>query len=152
MLSRGWVAFVHGGAAVSIATRDAMFRPDFTRGWGPQVSEDGRELVVCVTASPGSASRSNLEENGAVAIGFSPPTAARALQIKGSVSELREPARAQLERAERHLEAFVAETGTLGFPPELARRLYSPADLLSVTLSIDEVFDQTPGPGAGRRL
>jgi hypothetical protein len=35
----------------------------------------------------GSASRANLEQNGVIAIGFSPPTIARALQVKGSVVE-----------------------------------------------------------------
>lgn len=71
---------------------------------------------------------------------------------EGTVVELREPDRAQLERAERHLEAFTAEARRLGYPPDLVGRLYGPADLLAVTLSIEEVFDQTPGPSAGKRL
>lgn len=151
-LSRELIAFVHGGVAVSVATRDAELRPTFARGWGPLVADDGQTVTVCVTAPLGSATRANLEENGAMAIGLSPPTIARALQVKGSAVELREPSPAQLERAERHLEAFSAEARTLGYPPELVRRLYSPLDFVSVTLSIDEVFDQTPGPSAGKRL
>lgn len=151
-LSGPLVTLVHGGVAVSIATRDEELRPAFTRGWGPLVAEDGQTLDLCVTAPSGSASRSNLEQNGAMAIGFSPPTVARALQVKGTVVELREPDRAQLERAERHLEAFTAEARRLGYPPDLVGRLYGPADLLAVTLSIEEVFDQTPGPSAGKRL
>lgn len=151
-LSHELIAFVHGGVAVSIATRDAELRPAFTRGWGPLMSDDGQTLTVCVAAPLGSATRANLEENGAMAIGFSPPTIARALQVKGRAVELREPAPAQLERAEQHLEAFSAETQTLGYPSELARRLYDLPDFVSVTLSIDEVFDQTPGPSAGKRL
>lgn len=151
-LSDALVMFVHGGVAVSIATRDEDLKPAFTRGWGPSVAEDGRTLTLCVIAPPGSATRANLEHNGAMAIGFNPPTVARALQVKGTAVELREPDSAELEQAERHLVAFTAETLTIGYPPELARRLYSPADFVSVTLSIDEVFDQTPGPSAGRRL
>lgn len=116
------------------------------------MSDDGQSLIVCVIAPPGSATRANLDENGAMAIGFSPPTAARALQVKGPAVEVREPERAELERAERHLEAFSAETEQLAYPSELARRLYSPPDFVSVTLAIAEVFDQTPGPAAGRRL
>lgn len=151
-LSEELIAFVGGGVAVSIATRDEGLRPAFTRGWGPLVAKDGRSLSVCAIAPPGSATRANLERNGAMAIGFSPPTVARALQIKGSVVELRDPDDSDLERTERHLEAFTAEVLQIRYPPDLARRLYIPSDFLSVTISIDDVFDQTPGPSAGTRL
>lgn len=143
---------MHGGVAVTIATRDAELRPAFTRAWGPLVAEDARTLTLCVIAPLGSETRANLEENGAIAIGFSPPTIARALQVKGVAVELRDPETRELDRAERHLEAFAAEALTIGYPPELPRRLHNPPDFLTVELSIDEVFDQTPGPSAGKRL
>jgi len=105
-----------------------------------------------VIAPPGSETRANLEENGAIAIGFSPPTIARALQVKGVAVELRDPETRELDWAERHGEAFTAEVLTIGYPPELPRWLHTPPDFLTVELSIDEVFDQTPGPSAGKRL
>jgi hypothetical protein len=151
-LGQELAAFVHGGVAVSVATRDTAMRPALARGWGPHVSEDGRSLSLCVTAPPGSASRANLEENGAIAVGFSQPTIARALQVKGSAVEVEEPGPAQLERAAQHLDAFCSETETIGQPRELVRRIYRPRELVAVTLTIEEVFDQTPGPSAGKRL
>jgi hypothetical protein len=72
------VEFIHGGVAVGVATRDDDLRPEFARGWGPEVSADGRSLRLCVAAAEGSRMRANLERNGAVAVGFSPPTIARA--------------------------------------------------------------------------
>src|SRR5579871_5778412 len=100
------VEFVHSGVALSIATRDADLRPAFTRGWGAQVSEDGRTIAFCAMAPPGSETRANLEDNGAAAVGFSPPTIARALQVKGRAVEMREPGPEEIERAKTHLEAF----------------------------------------------
>jgi hypothetical protein len=147
------VAFVHGGVAVTVGTRDADRRPAVTRAWGPEVLADGRTLKLCVIAPPGSSTRANLEANGAIAVGFSPPTIARALQIKGAAASVREPEPAELERAERHLLAFSAEAEQLGIPGRVARRFFgAPSDFLSVTVSIDEVFDQTPGPRAGQRV
>jgi hypothetical protein len=106
-----------------------------------------------VIAPPGTATRENLESNGAIAVGFSPPTIARALQIKGVALEVREPEPAELDRAEQHLAAFSAEVEQIGIPGRLARRMFgSPSELVSVRLSIDEVFEQTPGPKAGQRL
>jgi hypothetical protein len=151
-LSEEVAAFVCSGVAVSVATRNGDLRPAFTRAWGPRLSEDGQTLTLCVIAPAGSATRAGLEQNGAIAIGFSPPTAARAVQVKGTAVEIRDPERDELECAERHLAAFCVETASIGYPADLARRLYSPVDFVSVTLSIDEVFDQTPGPAAGRRV
>ena len=146
------VEFIHGGVAVGVATRDDDLRPQFARGWGPEVSADGRSVTLCVAAPEGSRMRANLEQNGAVAVGFSPPTIARAVQLKGVATVVGEPDAADLERVERHLRSFVAEAERIGAPPELARRMFVGAGLVAVQFSIDEVFDQTPGPTAGRRL
>ena len=54
------VEFIHGGVAVGVATRDDDLRPEFARGWGPEVSADGRSLRLCVSAPEGSRMRANL--------------------------------------------------------------------------------------------
>ena len=146
------VEFIHGGVAVGVATRDDDLRPQFARGWGPEVSADGRSVTLCVAAPEGSRMRANLEQNGAVAVGFSPPTIARAVQLKGVATVVGEPDAADLERVERHVRSFVAEAERIGAQPELARRMFVSAGLIAIRFSIDEVFDQTPGPTAGRRL
>jgi hypothetical protein len=151
-LSPEVVAFIEGGVAVGVATRDDELRPEFARGWGPEVSTDGRSLRVCVSAPEGSRMRANLERNGAVAVGFSPPTIARAVQVKGVAEVMGEPDGADLERVERHVTSFVAEARRIGAPPELSRRMFVATGLVALQFSIDEVFDQTPGPTAGRRL
>jgi hypothetical protein len=146
------VEFIHGGVAVGVATRDDDLRPEFARGWGPEVSADGRSLTLCVSAPEGSRMRANLERNGAVAVGFSPPTIARAVQVKGVATRVGEPEAADLERVERHFRSFVAEAERIGAPAELSQRMFVRPGLVAVQFSIDEVFDQTPGPTAGRRL
>jgi hypothetical protein len=96
--------------------------------------------------------RANLERNGALAVGFSPPTIARAVQVKGVASRVGEPEAADLARVERHVRSFVAEAERIGAPAQLSRRMFVGTGLIAVWFSIDEVFDQTPGPTAGRRL
>ena len=151
-LDRDVVEFIQGGVAVGVATRGGDLRPEFARGWGPAVSADGRSVMLCVSAPEGSQVRANLEQNGAVAVGFSPPTIARAVQVKGVATVVGEPEAADLERVERHVRAFVAEAERIGAPAELSRRMFVGTGLVAVQFSIDEVFDQTPGPTAGRRL
>ena len=74
------------------------------------------------------------------------------MQVKGVVTVVREPEAADLERVERHVRSFVAEAERIGAPVELSRRMFVRSGLVAVGFSIDEVFDQTPGPTAGRRL
>ena len=152
MLDPEVVEFIHGGVAVGVATRDDDLRPAISRAWGPEVFADGRTLRLCVAAPEGSPARANLQGNGVVAVGFSPPTIARAVQLKGVATAVAEPEADDLERAERHAGRFVAEAARIGSPEHLARRMFVPVGLLAVSFSIDEVFDQTPGPTAGRRL
>lgn len=146
------LAFIDGGVAVGVATRNGDLRPAYTRGWGPAVSADGRWLTLCVIAARGSPSRENIDGNGAIAVVFNPPTVGQALQLKGVVEEAWAPVAEDLERAERHLQAFAMEAEQVGAPPENAQRLFVPRDFLAVRVSIDEVFDQTPGRRAGVRL
>ena len=72
--------------------------------------------------------------------------------MKGIVAAVREPETADLERVERHFRSFVAEAERIGAPAALAERMFVREGLVAVSFSIDEVFDQTPGPTAGRRL
>jgi hypothetical protein len=109
-------------------------------------------VTLCVVAPRGSATRANLESNGAIAASFSPPTIAKAVQIKGTADAVREPEPRELERAERHLRAFAAEGEQVGVRAELPRRMFAEEDFVSVTVQVEEVFDQSPGPTAGQRL
>ena len=146
------VEFIHSGVAVGIASRDESMRPAFARAWGQEVSADRRSLTLCVSAADGSPMRSNLEANGAAALGFCPPTIAKAVQVKGVAVVLGEPGPDDLERVERHVRAFEAECARIGAPPEVATRMFDGSALVMISVAIDEGFDQTPGPTAGRRL
>jgi flavin reductase (DIM6/NTAB) family NADH-FMN oxidoreductase RutF len=146
------VAFVHSGVAIGVATRDQSLRPALARAWGAQVATDRRSLTLSVAAPEGSATRANLEQNGAIAVSFSPPTIAKAVQFKGVAEILGEPGPDEREHAEHHNSAFLAECDRIGAPRELAERMFVGAGLLLVNVSIQDGFDQTPGPTAGRRL
>jgi hypothetical protein len=134
-----------------VATRDDELAPQVTRGWGPRVSGDGAAVTLCVAAPPGSATLANLESNGAIAATFSLPTSYRTVQLKGTVAELCAPAPEHLARVEEHVEAFADEVEQVGIPRAMARLLID-AELVAVSFSVRELYDQTPGPNAGGRL
>jgi hypothetical protein len=139
------------GTATIVATRDTEMRPTLTRGWGVRFSEDGGLLTLCVGIAPGSPVRAHLEENGEIAITCSRPTTYRTTQVKGKAEVLGEPDERQLAAVAAHVEAFSAEVILLGLPDDAGARLADDG-LLAVAVSPRELFDQTPGPGAGAAL
>jgi hypothetical protein len=144
-------AFVRSGVAIIVATRDRKLRAEITRAWGPEVSADGRSVTLCVSAPPGSKTRSNLAGNGAIAVTFSLPTTYRTVQMKGTAVEVGEPNAEQLARVDEHLAAFVDQVEQVGIPRQLAPTFMQP-EFVSVTLEVRELYDQTPGPNAGSKL
>jgi hypothetical protein len=143
--------FVAQGVATVVATRDESLRPQIARGWGPRPSADGTELTLCVETPPGSRTRENLERNGAIAVTFSLPSTYRTVQIKGERLAVRDPTAEERVAIDDHVEAFSRESAQVGLPEGMGRRLLSPV-LLAVTFAVRELYDQTPGPSAGRKL
>jgi len=142
---------IEGGIAIVVATRDADMRPQIARAWGAGVAAGGGALTICVTAAEGSRTLDNLRANGAIALTFSSPTTYRTVQAKGVVTDLREPGEHDLARRDEHLEDFVVQGEQVGLERRLVRHL-ARGEAIAVTVAVRELYEQTPGPGAGTRL
>jgi len=145
------MALIAGGVAVVVATRDEELRPDIARGWAPQVSEDGRDVTLCLSVH-GRRTVDNLERRSEIAATFSLPTTYRSVQMKGVVVDVGEPTSAHMERARGHLEAFGREATQVGVPARHLARFFDTGRFVAVTFRVRELYDQTPGATAGARL
>jgi hypothetical protein len=143
-------SFLAGGVAIMVASRDAELQPEISRGWGPEVRDEGGAVRICLIAPPPSPARANLAGNRAIAMNCTMPSSYRAVQIKGTVLEVGDPTAEDLERAREHAARFVGETVKVGAPAPSEH--YIAAIDLAVTLAASEVYDQTPGPKAGARV
>lgn len=140
---------VAGGVAIFVVTVSADGRPAITRGWGPSYDHDSSTMTLAITAPAGSPTLANLESGGAIAMTISEPLTYRTVQVKGIVEHVGAPSAADRARAQRHVERFGAEVAQLGV--EGAERLFL-GDLRVAGFRVAEMFVQTPGPDAGRRL
>lgn len=138
------------GAGVLVATSSQDLKPAITRGWGPRFDESTGRLEVSVTAPPGSATLLNLESTGSIAVTVSQPTTYRTMQMKGVVERIDAPTDDHRVRVQVHLDRFFEEIALLGVEAD-AGNLYLD-DLRVVSFTVAELFDQTPGPGAGSRM
>ena len=149
--------FLEGPVSVLVGTRDSRLVPEITRAWGPCVSEDRRRISLCVPVATSRKTLDNLEANGEVAATFSLPTNYRTLQLKGLHATTGEPNSMDVEAVERHRDAFATVNERLGQPRRQVEAFWrgeieTSAALVKISFAPEQVFDQTPGPGAGKKL
>lgn len=146
-------AFIESGVAVVVGTADGEGRPHAVMAWGPRVEAQGGLLRVFIDDATGEATFADLVPNARVAVTFGSPVSYRSLQVKGRLRELRPALGEEGAWVERHQEAFAVETALVGDPPHLIRNTWrQDATYTAIAVDIEAMFDQTPGPDAGRPL
>ena len=148
------VEVLQGPAWIQIGTRDAALRPAHTVAVGGVVHDDRRTVTVFVPAARAERVLRNLKENGRLALGIA-LASHEAYQLKGTYVSSRPTDDADRARQERHRAAWLAAALEAGFPEAIARPItlgaaYTPG--VAIAFSTEEVFLQTPGPGAGTLL
>ena len=151
LLTDELVEFVESGVTNLVATRDAELRPECMRGAGTLVAQDRKTLTLLVPEATAGRTLRNVADNGRIAATFSRPVDHRTVQIKGTVVHSRPATEDERLAQERYLASLVEQLYWVGLPRSVVRRMRcSPAVALSVR--IEAIFDQTPGPGAGKKL
>ena len=144
-------SFLESGLVVSVGTRSSDLIPNGVRGWGPRISEDGNGVELFIDRPAAASAISNLRDNGRIAVVFVKVDTNRSVQIKGRCVEVGDPQAGDWAQIERHRAAFIVAVSQHGFPQNLVRNLWS-TQVVKVRFVIDDIFDQTPGPAAGRPL
>jgi hypothetical protein len=150
-------ALIEGPVSVLVGTRDSRLVPEITRAWGPKVSEDRRSVSLCVPLATSGKTLDNLEANGRIAVAFTHPANYKTFQLKGRHAKVAESDSADLAAVERHRDAFATVNAPMGQPRAVVEAFWkaeieTSAVLVKILFMPEEVFDQTPGPGAGRRV
>jgi hypothetical protein len=148
------VVEVLGGPAVMlVGTRDAALRPAHTAAVGAIVDDDRRTVTFFVPESRSARLLSDLRDNGRVAFCFG-WMSHEAYQLKGTYLSARPTSPDDTARQEAYRAALLP-AARAAFPEEIARPFalgaaYQPG--VAVTFRVEEVYLQTPGPGAGTRM
>jgi hypothetical protein len=143
--------FLQGGVSVLVGTRDGRCVPEALRGAGARVEAGGREMTVWFPAANGLRTVENLRATRRIAVCFSTFENHRSVQVKGEVIDVREGTPADRDLVEGYRARLAAEWGYLGVAPRLVLRL-DVWPCFTVQFRVEQVFSQTPGPGAGAPL
>ena len=150
LISAELAQFMRGPVSAMLGTSDAMAVPDATRVAGV-AALDGRRLRVLIPTDAQTA-RANAVVGARVAVLVTNILTYRSVQWKGRVVEAgmgRTPG--DLALFHRHLDSFCEASQQVGIPRELVPGLF-PVDVVPLVVEADALYDQTPGPGAGRQI
>lgn len=144
---------LRGPAFMQVGTRDAEHRPYHVTVVGAVADDDRRTVTFFVPESRAARLLSNLRDNGRVAFTMG-MASHEAYQCKGTYLSSRATTDEDIARQEAYRHTLLAAVRE-AYPEEIARPLvlgfaYRPG--VAVTFRVDEVFLQTPGPGAGTRM
>jgi hypothetical protein len=148
------IAFLEGGNALIVATVTADGEPAASRGWGlTLLSDDCPEGFVCrgrlLLDASDERAIDNAETVGAIAVTAATPMTFTSIQLKGRVESMEMPTAADDERAQRYIDEFFAAVMETDETERFLLDRMRPIAFVPLIVVIDELYDQTPGPGAG---
>jgi hypothetical protein len=150
LIDDGDAALLESPCSLIVGTVDETGLPDATRAWGVEVLAD-REHVRVVLDADAKASLANVASTHAFALTATDVSTFMSVQIKGRVVSVEPESDADRARRENFIDGFArAVNATDGTPVELLLRM-KPCAFVTVVATIEDAFDQTPGPTAGRR-
>jgi hypothetical protein len=151
MISEEMAAFFEAGHSVHIGARGPSLEPSGTRAWAVTVHPDRRHLTAFVMTAAAKEMLADMKAHPEVALTFSRVSDHVTWQAKGTCVGVRPARPSERARVADQAEMFRASLVEIGIAAELtAAWRFWPC--VAVRIRVGEMFNQTPGPGAGERV
>ena len=151
MISEEIASFLASGLSLNVATASRALEPHGTRAFAAFVEDDRAHVVVFVHASAAPELLGDLAENPRIALTFGRPADHRTAQLKGAFVGSRDAAEGDRAELDRQTEAFIRSLEGIGIARAAAEG-WTAWPAVALRFRATELWEQTPGPGAGERL
>lgn len=153
VLDSASVAFLEGGRSLVVGTVSSDGEPYATRAWGLTIHV-GREPLTgrLLLAAEDTRTIDLLRDGARIACTATDVVSLQSLQVKGRGVAVDRATDEDRGRAERYVSAFFEAVMRVDKQPREVLVRLLPCDYFAATVTIEEVFDQTPGPAAGSRV
>ena len=142
------------GLAGTIASVDRRHQPQIARVWSVRALGDSDQILVYVLRAASSALLEGIESSGRAALNLIEVSSYRSRLFKGTCRVSPEPIDAAF--LDLSLAALNRAFHGVGMAPDTVERILAhsdaPRDMIALCLTVESVFDQSPKPGAGKRL
>ncbi len=154
LLSDGTVAFIQREVAIDVASCSSDLRPSACRGFACRVSPDRQRLTIFVRRGEASQVLQDVLGQDVIAVVFCLPETETAIQIKWRQISLSAANADDMACVERYRHAFVDGIVRLGYGREfgLSHMAIEAGQMVALSFTPEQVFEQTPGPMAGKRM
>ncbi len=151
MIPKKLVDFMNGPVIINIGARNNQLQPAFNRSVGAIVSEDRETMTVFVFEPFADVILKNLNDNGRISLIAASMPSHETYQFKGAYVSSRKTENKDLELQENYRNKLLEHFKPFDFPENFIRNMpYNPS--IAVTFRVEEIFVQTPGPGAGKKI
>lgn len=143
--------FMDDGVSVVLATADADGIPSCCRAVAITSRDEFETLTIYVPAATAQETIANVATTRRVAVSATRPLSHQSVQVKGITRGVRLAPAADEAFVRAKFDSFAAVLDQIGLPRRRARSIAQwPAFAIDIT--IEEIFDQTPGPKAGSAI
>ncbi|HET8704659.1 MAG TPA: hypothetical protein VFM46_00045 [Pseudomonadales bacterium] len=151
-ISEKVAAFIQQGVAIAVASSNPQLRGSSARATGCRISPDRKRISLIMNQRWGEKLLHDIHTSHRLAAVFCLPITEQALQIKSSDAVVEALAPGDWGIVEHYQAMWEDQLRQLGFDVTLAHTMTrcEPSDMVVVSFSPEAVFEQTPGPDAGR--
>ena len=151
MLDAEITGFLQEGLALQLGTRNANLEPNGARATAIRVEDDREHVILYVPKHATAAVFTDLKSNGQAAIAACRPVDDKACQIKGTFVSMQPAEPADRDFVIRQWQGFMKQLDAIGLPSD-ATTTWLSWPCVAVRIKVTAVFNQTPGPQAGKPL
>ena len=139
------------GLSILVGTADAAGTPSCCRGVAIQSLDEFETVTVFLPVATSHETIHNVATTKQLAVVATHPRDNFATQFKGTTIEARLAREDESAFVHQRLDAYADVLDRIGVPRRLTHRVaHWPA--FALTMRVEQVFDQTPGPKAGSRV
>jgi hypothetical protein len=139
------------GLSIIVGAVDARGTPSCCRSYAIRSDDDLETLTIYLPVATSHDAIQSLAMTKKLAVAATQPMESSATQLKGTAIETRLARDDEAAFVNERLEAFADMLMGFGVPRRLTRTaVHWPA--FAVTIRVEEIYEQTPGPKAGTRL
>ncbi|MBI4641101.1 MAG: pyridoxamine 5'-phosphate oxidase family protein [Candidatus Tectomicrobia bacterium] len=152
MIPEKLVEFLHNPVVMNVGTRDEKLHPFLNWVIGVRVNADRETITFFVHEPQSERMLRNLKENGRVALVAAEMPSHETYQFKGAYLSSRKSDDKDLALQESYRQTLISHFKQFEEMWEEYWRgiAYTPG--VAVTFQIEQIFVQTPGPGAGSKI
>jgi hypothetical protein len=145
--------FIESNVAILVATCDAGNRPTISRGYGMRVSEDRKHVTVFVASLQSATAFRDIEKTARIVVNATRISDYESYQLKGNGAQRHEPTQQDKLHTEHYVRGLKSEMEKVGITRLQTNNIltsFNRQPLAGIKFALQEVYCQTPGPGAGK--